>query len=158
MKTITLLKTAVVLLLIVNIATLSYIFFQPDKGTVRRGRLPEKAVAEKLNLTEKQQEQYKELRREHRNLMKDLRQEKHQNRRQLLEKLHGNELNNTSKDSLTNIIAHNQKKMELAMIEHFIMVRQMLTPEQIEGYNQFIEEMGNTMTHRGKVKKERSEE
>ncbi|WMJ72633.1 Spy/CpxP family protein refolding chaperone [Cytophagaceae bacterium ABcell3] len=161
MQTVKFLKIAVVLLLIINIATLTYMFYLSDRPTHERIRRPHTMLIERLNMTEDQQEKYEQLRSEYRQELRTLRIEKMKARKQTFLLLQDTQPDTMKAQNLTREAADIQQQMELITFNHFKNIKNFLTEEQKEQFNEFVGEMSERFTRshrRGRGHRHHSEE
>jgi len=131
------LKTAIILLLIINLGTLSYLWIQKDG---HRPPPPEigNFLMHELNFINDQEKQFIQLRDEHRNMTGELKDRSR--------KLHDNFFNllseNPADSAKVNLMADSmisiQKQIELSTFYHFQKVRAICTPEQQKRFDNII--------------------
>ena len=136
-----LLKIAIIALLLLNLATMSFMLLhRPLMGPAHRGEETYNYLVHEINMTEDQQNQYKKLRDEHHESMERL-QEKSREMHNAFFKL----LQNPSSDSMQvklmcDSITGNQLKIEMLTFDHFKKVRTLCTPQQQKKFDEIIQE------------------
>lgn len=131
----------IVTLVILNLGTLSFIWFNRPERAERRHR---KDVAlfleDRLHLTPVQLAQYRQLRKQHRMLMHD-----YQEHDKILHDHFFDLLPSQAIDSMTMLtyvdsIANNRKAMDLLTLEHFRSIRKILNTQQQKDFDSVFDE------------------
>ena len=149
MKRENLLTIAVVLLLVLNSATLGFLFFQ-------RGHRPppplrfEKFIPESLSLSEAQIKQFDEMRGEHHAKMLDLDKQNRETLVVYLQLLKEDSVNALQKDSFEKIIATIQQQRAAITLDHFQKLKAICTAEQKEIFNAIIPDLTQVITDQHK--------
>ena len=143
MDKIKLLTFAIIALLLLNLATLSFLIFSGSKNNDRPENRPQprEIIIDKLHLDEQQQEQYEKLIHWHRSQINKLEEENQQTKQQLYLQLQKPEVNNILKDSLINNLSRIQKQIENTHFKHFQDIKKICTPNQMKRYNELTEEL-----------------
>lgn len=133
----------VVLLLVLNAITLY--FFLGNKPAPRKkpgGNRPySEYIIKKLNLDTVQQQKLKELRNKHKQELDSLRKEDRQIQEAKTQLLKEGVTDSVKLDSIFTISAANKKKFELAFHKHFMQIRALCRPDQLQLFNQTLDEM-----------------
>jgi protein CpxP len=145
----TLLFTAVIGLLIINLGILSLFYFHfrkessPFIAPVEKIPPPEKIIGERLKLDETQQKEFEKLKRDHQQKMKSVNEDERKLHDELFSLLKEVLPNQTKADSLISLIAENKKKAEQINYNHFADIKKLCTSgEQKELFDEFIDELG----------------
>lgn len=132
MKKLTIYKLIIAVLVVLNLCTLAFMWFNRP-GHERQERRQGEAAAfliKELRLSDEQQQKYQQLRQEHRNIMNKLSEQDkvlHQHFFELLLM----EVPDTAKVRLlAGLIAINRKQIEIVTYDHFSRINKILTPEQ----------------------------
>lgn len=133
----------VVLLLVLNAITLY--FFLGNKPAPKKkpnGNRPySEYITKKLNLDTVQQQKLKELRDKHKQELDSLRKEDRQIQEAKTQLLKDGVTDSVKLDSIFTVAAANKKKFELAFHNHFMQIRALCRPDQLELFNQTLDEM-----------------
>ncbi|RXK58402.1 periplasmic heavy metal sensor [Lacibacter luteus] len=139
------LTVLVVLLLALNAVTLYFVWGKKD-GEKRRpgnggGRPYSEYISKKLNFDTVQKEQLKLLRDSHKLELDSLRKEEKtiQDVKTLL--LKDGVTDSLKLDSVFTLAAANKKKFEMAFHKHFMEIRALCRPEQLELFTKMLDEM-----------------
>src|SRR5256885_2285422 len=117
------LKIVIIILLLVNIGTLSFMWLhKPHDMPPPHGRGgPAGFLTHELNLTQEQQGQYEKMRDEHHRMVEDLRDKGRELHHRFFELLNSAETSLVRQ--LADSIASNQKQIDLVTFSHFQKVR-----------------------------------
>ena len=147
-------KGLAVLLLALNIALMCFLIFRPPFGgppMKGQGGPPGKFLVEKLKFSEQQKTAFESLREAHHDSILILMDEGMKLRKTFFDGLKI-DAGNTMKDSLANLIANNQKQIELLTYSHFEKVKMLCDPSQKLIFNDIIQEVIHRM---GQANRER---
>jgi len=143
MKNSGLYKIIILLLVVLNLCTIAFMWFNRpgrERQEERAGAAANFLIKE-LNLSAAQQKEYAEMRREHRELLDKLSEQDrvlHKNFFDLLRK----EVPDTATVHLVaNLIAINRRQMEMVTYDHFAKVSKMLTSDQQKKFNTIIQDV-----------------
>lgn len=134
------LKRVIVALLLVNIATLSFMWSahfrngRPERG--HRGTFT--FLTEELKLDDNQQEQYVQLRNQHREAVEELQEKSKELHDSLFGLLSTSAVDFTIANQIASAIADNQKQLELFTFSHFQKVRAICNPQQQKRFDEVI--------------------
>ena len=145
-KSLRLWKYAVLLLVLCNIALIATIWVKPNFPGGRRPETPRDFVIRNLKFSDDQVKKYDALINIHRTSMDQLRKESMDYRTQLFNKLHENTNQGITPDSLSQLIAINQKQIELATYNHFAQVRAICTDAQKTTFDKIIGDVTKMMS------------
>ena len=137
-KTYRILVWAVILLLLCNIALVLTIWLKPAVQSGPRGESPRDFVIRNLKFTDEQVRQYDVLVHEHQQAMRRLRHEAMDYRRALFAHMKNDGKASLNTDSLAQLIAANQKQIELVTYEHFRVVRTLCNDAQKAEFDNII--------------------
>lgn len=153
-NTLRLWKWTVILLVLCNISLMVTIWVKPNMHAGRKTESPRDFVIRNLKFSDDQVKKYDALISVHRSTMDRLRKESMDYRQQLFASLKNNGQNEISPDSLSQLIANNQKQIELVTYHHFAQVRGLCTNDQKETFDKIIGDVikkmhGNQGNHQG---------
>lgn len=133
----------VLLLLVLNAVTLFFLLGKKDspKNRPGGGRPYSEYLTKKLNLDTAQVAQLKELRDKHKQELGELWKEDRQLQDAKFVLLKEGSTDSLKLDSLLTLIVANKKKFELAFHNHFLQIRALCRPEQVELFNNTLDEM-----------------
>lgn len=137
------LTAAVILLVILNAATLYFLFNgHGKKPPVRNGGRPfSEFISKQLNFDSAQSAQLQLLRDKHKTELDNLRKEDKVLHDSLFAFVKRGDMDSVKIDSFLNRISVNKKEFELAFIHHFAQIRSLCKPEQLDLFNKMIDQM-----------------
>lgn len=155
MDKVKLLTVIVIGLLLVNIATLGFIFFSgPKKGREQGKRpMPREIIIEKLHFDSNQIAAYDKTIKAHQRAIENLDREIRNAKNELYKQLNDTQINNQIKDSLLQQISNFQKHIETTHFNHFLEIKQLCHPDQLESYSELTEELSKIFSHPPRPKK-----
>jgi Spy/CpxP family protein refolding chaperone len=121
---------SVILLILCNAGLIATIWLKPAAQHARPGDEVRNYVIAQLKFSDGQVQQYDLLIGDHRHAMNELRREAMSYRADLFTLLKSNAPNDRAADSVSTLIAANQKQIELVTFHHFAQVRKLCTPQQ----------------------------
>lgn len=139
-----LLTITVIGLLLLNIATLVFLFLngpKPDRLPHEGRREPKEIIIEKLHFDAQQQKEYAKLIQWHRGEINQLDDNIRQVKNDLYSGLSEKEINVKTKDSLIILLNSYQKKIEETHFKHFEDIKKLCKPEQQEDFKALTEEL-----------------
>ncbi len=139
MKKTTLLAASVVLLLLLNIATLGSIWFRHAPGPPRRPQ-PREVIICKLHLDKEQKQKYDALIKEHHKEISGIDLKIRKNKQRLYELLADGSPEDKSQALIDSINAC-QKKIEQVHLKHFRDIRSLCRLDQLGYYNELAPEL-----------------
>ncbi len=125
------------LLLLCNTALILTIWLKPIVQNGPKREAPREFVISNLKFTDAQVTSYDALIKDHRAAMNRLRKANMEYRKTLFATL-GSNPNNINADSIGQLIATNQKEIEMVTYNHFKQVRAICTPEQQKEFDNII--------------------
>ena len=141
MKKEKLLTLLVILLLLLNISIIIFFVFigheRPPMGPPKVDKL----ITETLNLDEKQIARFNTMKREHHHQMMQLDKQYVELLQQYFELLNVKQLENSSKDSLENMVEKIQLQKAQITFRHFQELKSLCRPDQIERFQELIPEL-----------------
>ncbi len=135
---------AVILLAILNAATLFFLFAKHGgrKPPVRNGGRPfSEFISKQLNFDSAQVTQLQLLRDKHKTELDTLRNEDKMLHDSLSAFVKRGDVDSAKIDSFVARIAYNKKQFELAFFYHFSQIRSLCKPEQLELFNKMVDQM-----------------
>jgi len=111
---------------------------RPHLDNMERGT-PGDFIIKKLNFNQQQAVAFNQLRKTHHDSIEILQEEGRKLRKSFFDGLKTN--NSINNDSVANMIAVNQKQIELLTYHHFEKVKQLCTPEQKQIFDEIIEDV-----------------
>jgi Spy/CpxP family protein refolding chaperone len=144
------LKITIILLLVINLGTLSYLWMDrhhehPTGGPHGPGQDVFTFLCNELKLDEQQTKQYGQLRDEHHHAVENLQNQVHQLREQFFGMIHKNPVDSSAVKNISDSIATIQEQIELATFYHFQKVRSILRPEQQTRFDEVIQQATRMM-------------
>jgi periplasmic protein CpxP/Spy len=137
------LTAAVILLVILNAATLFFLFKgHGKKPPVRNGGRPfTEFISKQLNFDTAQTGQLQLLRDKHKAELDTLRKEDKVLHDSLFAFVKRGDMDSVKIDSYLTRISVNKKEFELAFIHHFAQIRSICKPEQLDLFNKMVDQM-----------------
>jgi hypothetical protein len=139
-----LLTITVIGLLLLNFATIGFLFLNGPKGN-RLPHLdrqePKAVIIEKLHFDTNQQKEYDKLIQWHQGEINQLDDQIRQTKNELYSGLSEKEINIKTKDSLITLLNSYQKQIEETHFKHFQDIKKLCKPEQQEDFKMLTEEM-----------------
>lgn len=137
MNKIKLLTFAVIGLLLLNLATLSFLFLNPPGGNHHK---PQEIIIDKLHFDENQQKQYKHIIEWHSHRINDL-DDKFKTTKENLYQLLAQNVDEKKKDSLISVLANYQREIEITHFKHFQEIKKICRKDQLQDYNDLTSEL-----------------
>lgn len=142
MKKTNFLKLTLIGLLLLNLSTLSFIFFKYNKSDEnRKSNKPDQLIINKLEFNNKQENSYKILIQKHRQQINIIQETILNYKNNLYTKLKNNSSSKTQIDSLITKINEQQKNIELINYNHFLDIKGICSQKQIPAYNELVNEL-----------------
>lgn len=144
MKRETLLTLAVIVLFLLNMATLGFMVFRGEQG-LGPPPGPDRLIVEGLRLDKAQIQQFEELKAEHRRQMQERDLQQKATQHQLWQLLRTSSPDTTLANSLIDNLAVLEKEKKKRTFEHFQKLRAICRPEQQALFDSLIEEISKVM-------------
>ncbi len=143
-------KIVILILLLINIATLAFIWTSSQRPQNFPPRPPDvgEFLTQKLQLTEKQQKQFETLKHAHHEKVEILREKSKNLHDDFFELLKQPEIDTTTINLAADAIINNQKALELVTFYHFKEVRAICSPTQQKKFDEVIREALRMMAPR----------
>jgi Spy/CpxP family protein refolding chaperone len=157
-----LLTITVIGLLLLNFATLGFLFISGTKGhkpphDIPEGRHePKEIIIERLHFDANQQKEYGQLIEWHRRKIRQLEDSIRVSKNELYMLLNDDKIDEKAKVTLINEIALFQKQIEATHFKHFEDIKKLCKPEQQVYFNELTEEFGR-LFYRNKPPRPRHE-
>jgi len=136
------LKIVIIVLILINLGTLGFIWFRTAKSdTSIRRSVAAGFLVKELDLSDAQRKEYFRMRRNHRITLWKLEEADQSLHSRFFNQLFSETPDLKMVHDLADSIAANRKKMELLTYEHFMHVRQILTPGQQEKFEKIFDEV-----------------
>jgi len=142
MSKIKLLTIGIIGLLILNFSILGFLFLHKPPHPEKSGRDedgPKNIIIQKLNFDEKQIANYQKLIDEHQAKLKILRKQVRDTKQLLYQQLKTN--NTTISNGLENKLGVLQTEIEQTHYQHFLKIKKLCKPNQLENYQELTEEL-----------------
>ena len=142
-----LLTITIIGLLLLNFATLGFLFMSGPRGHKRPNERPEgrpdprEIIIERLHFDVKQEKEYAELIKWHRGEIKKLDSIIRQTKNELYLQLNQTEVNLKTKDSLITLLNSYQKQVEETHFKHFEYIKNLCHKDQMEDFNELTEDL-----------------
>ena len=146
-----LLTITIIGLLLINLATLGFVFLNGPKpgGMPHEGRpLPKDIIIDKLHFDANQQKEYEKLIRWHRGKIDQLDDSIRQTKNSLYSGLTESDTNTKTKDSLIALLNSYQKQVEETHFKHFEDIKKLCKPEQQEDFKALTTELSRIFAPR----------
>jgi Spy/CpxP family protein refolding chaperone len=146
-----LLTITIIGLLLINLATLGFLFLngsKPDGRPHEGRRQPKTIIIEKLQFDAAQQNEYEKLIRWHRGAIDQLDDSIRQTKNTLYSGLSESNINTKTKDSLIAVLNAYQKQVEETHFKHFEDIKKLCKPEQQEDFKALTEELSRIFAPR----------
>jgi len=146
-----LLTITIIGLLLINLATLGFVFLNGPKpgGMPHEGRpLPKDIIIDKLHFDANQQKEYEKLIRWHRGKIDQLDDSIRQTKNTLYSGLTESDTNTKTKDSLIALLNTYQKQVEETHFKHFEDIKKLCKPEQQEDFKALTTELSRIFAPR----------
>lgn len=131
-------KWTVILLLLCNTGLILTLWLKPAMHDGPRGETPRDYVIRNLKFSDDQVKKYDALIKDHQDAMHRLRHEAMEYRQQLFANLKNEHGSSGNTDSLAQLIANNQKQIEVVTYNHFAQVRTICTDAQKAEFDKII--------------------
>ena len=142
-----LLMITVIGLLVLNLATLGFLFISGPKGhkpphdRTEGRQMPREIIINRLHFDVNQQKDYDKIIQWHKGEIKRLDSEIREAKIGLYSQLKESQLDLKVKDSLIAVINTNQKQIETTHFKHFEEVKKLCNKDQLEDFNELTEEL-----------------
>jgi Spy/CpxP family protein refolding chaperone len=143
-----LLLWTIALLLVLNVASLGMLWYQSSlRPVVAPGQRPlgpgavVRLAERELNLSDKQKERFDQLRKEHFMQASSIQDDINKAKRAILEEVTAPVPDTAKVNRLTHDIGENQGRFERFLFDHFLAMRLVLTPEQMQKYDQVLHDV-----------------
>ncbi|MGZ3885129.1 MAG: periplasmic heavy metal sensor [Bacteroidia bacterium] len=143
-------KWFAILLVILNIALLSFMLLRPDRGPTpeHRGHAPgpppegpARFIIEQLGFSKEQEAKFMKLKQAHRDSIDAIQEQGRRLRHEFFENLKRDTSNAAATEQFAKQIAANQQRIELVTYRHFEEVRKLCDPKQKQIFNDIIQEV-----------------
>lgn len=144
-----LLTITVIGLLLLNLATLGFLFMNGPKGhrPTHGGRPePKEIIIEKLHFDANQQKEYDKLITWHHGEITRLDDAMRRAKNDLYSGLSKDRIDAQAKDSLINVINSSQKQIEETHFKHFEDIKKLCHKDQMDDFNELTEELSRIFT------------
>ncbi len=146
------LVAGLILMVLLNLCTLGYILFKPNRGGHGKyahrmeGRHGHgKYFKQRLNLTPEQESSLEKLRAAHEEKMSAYKEKIEGLRKQRFELIKSDSFDAVKADQIALEIGNVHAEMEKQVAEHFLAIRALCTKEQLTGFNDFIDRISERM-------------
>ncbi len=133
----TILTAAVIVLVLMNAGIIT--FFLLNAPPRPDGEKPKKIIGERLRFDHGQMERYESLIRDHQQTIREADREIRDLKTEIYSSL--SSPSPSKQDSLLNLLADAQQRIERAHVEHFTALRQLCRPDQQEEFNKLSHEL-----------------
>jgi hypothetical protein len=138
-------KWIVLVIVLCNIGLMATIWLKPHWGNDAHPETPRDYVIRNLKFTDDQVKLYDALIKEHRETMNRLGKEAREYRKQFFGNLKNGQHSSLTTDSLAQLIANNQKQIEMVTYRHFEQVRTICNDEQKAKFDEIINDVMKKM-------------
>jgi|AntRauMFilla1563_2_1112583.scaffolds.fasta_scaffold03715_4 hypothetical protein len=148
-----LLTFAVIALFLINIITLSFLFFKGPRPEGREKPNPRDIVIHKLDFDDTQIASYEELIKKHKASIENLDRNIKKSKNNLYKQLSFPE-NKSVTDSILNKLNLYKSEIELVHYNHFLDIKKLCKPEQLDNYNELTHKLAKIFAPKGRPKKD----
>lgn len=154
MDKIKLLTISVIVLLVINIATLLFLVQTVGVGPQERRPKPrpDKMIIDKLHFNKKQQKDYRKLIHWHRTKIDVLDSEIQHTKHELYLQLLKSDVDEKAKNSLIDTISNIQKQIEYTHFKHFQDIKKLCEKDQLQDFEELTEDLTQIFNHPPKPK------
>lgn len=140
-----LLTLSVIGLLVINMATLGFLFLNGPRGNRPPHdddrQKPREIIIDKLHFDDNQQKEYNQIIKVNQDEVRRLDNNIRQTKQTLYSQLSEPEVNSKTKDSLVACITLYQKQIEETHFKHFEEIKKLCHPDQLDDYNDLTYEL-----------------
>jgi protein CpxP len=141
-----LLTLSVIGLLVINMATLGFLFLNGPRGNRPphddEHQKPREIIIDKLHFDANQQKEYDQIIKVNQDEVRRLDTNIRETKQALYTQLSKPEINTKTKDSLTACLTEYQKQIEETHFNHFEAIKKLCHPDQLDDYNELTNELG----------------
>jgi len=146
----------VIVMLLVNIGIISYIIWiKNDNPLSAQKKMPREIVIEKLGFNQEQIVAYDITIKRHQNAIRTLDDSIRNKKNQLYSRLKKNALEIDKNDPLVIELGNYQKQIETTHFNHFIEIKNICKPEQLDNFNSLTSELSKIFSGKRKPKHEK---
>ena len=150
------LSLLVIVMLIINIGIISYFVFMNKENSIsHQKRMPREIVIEKLSFNQEQIAAYDVTIKRHQNAIRTLDDSIRNKKNQLYSRLKNNASEIDKNDSLVIELGNYQKQIETTHFNHFIEIKNICKPEQLDDFNSLTSELSKIFSGKRKPKHEK---
>jgi Spy/CpxP family protein refolding chaperone len=136
------LKIVIAVLVLVNLGTLAFLWFnRPGSDSSIQPPFSSGFLVNELDLSKSQRQEYFQLRRNHRLQLEKLQEKDHDFHNRFFEQLFSEVPDSGNVGELADSIAENRRKMEVLTYDHFMHLKQMLTADQQKKFESIFDEV-----------------
>ncbi|RXR19008.1 hypothetical protein EQG63_06070 [Flavobacterium amnicola] len=138
----------VVIMLVINVGIISYLFFTDGIPLLNKGKeMPREIVIKKLVFDDQQIKAYDLLIKGHQQKIRFLNDAIRAKKNELYSHLKDNATPISENDRLVKQIANYQSQIEITHYNHFLDIKKICRPEQLENYNELTTELAKIFSH-----------
>lgn len=149
------LKITVITILAINVAVIGYLLINKDGFMENKPPKPREIVIKKLGFEANQIKQYDITITKHQNKIKALDDSIRNTKNKLYTRLKESSTEIDTNDSLVTQINTYQKEIEITNYNHFIEIKKICKPEQLEKFNALTNELSKIFAGKRKPKNEK---
>jgi protein CpxP len=150
-----LLRIIVIAILIINMVVIGYLLINKGAFFGNKPTKPREIVIKKLDFDTEQIKQYDVTITKHQNKIRNLDDSIRKTKNELYSRLKENSTKIDTNDSLVNQINNYQKQIEITHYNHFIEIKKICKPEQLEKFNALTNELSKIFSGKRKPKDEK---
>ena len=133
-----LLTGTTVLLILLNVAIVSFMWLAPHPPRPDRAGGPASIIIRELNFNDVQRQQFEKLKEEHQHIMRSTNEKERHTHDALSNLIREGQDSTAASDSLINEIIQDKKRIEIATFHHLAEVRKICRPEQQKKFDNII--------------------
>lgn len=149
------LRITVIAILAINIAIIGYLLINKEAFFENKPPKPREIVVAKLGFNSNQIKQYDVTITKHQNTIRALDDSIRKTKNELYARLKENSTEIDTNDSLVFQINNYQKQIEITHYNHFIEIKKICKPEQLEKFNALTNELSKIFSGKRKPKNEK---
>lgn len=155
MKNSKFLRIIVISILVINIVVIAYLLINKGVFHGNKPQKPREILIKKLGFDANQIKQYDVTITKHQNKIRTLDDSIRKTKNELYSRLKESSTEIDTKDSLVTQINNYQKQIEITHYNHFIEIKKICKPEQLEKFNMLTNELSKIFSGKRKPKDEK---
>ena len=144
-------KIVIIFLMVLNMGTLGYVWFnnRPQEPRFMPPHEADRMMTDRMKFDEKQLDLFEDLKHEHHSQMVELHSEAKGLHVALFDLLKDKIVDTLKRDSLIQLLQQNARQKEIVTFDHFYKLRGILRPDQTQYFDGFMEEFSRRIMSPG---------